>query len=86
MNEKFKLHNSSALTGIEINVIIVIIMIAYFVYDGLTGPSLSKSIIYGLFLMIIKNAIPVATGIASSKKIREGLIHYFQQDLITPQE
>ena len=65
--------------AIEVNVVIASVMITYFVIEQSTDPSIIKAILYGLFLMIVKNAIPVATGIATSKKIREGILQFSEQ-------
>ena len=76
---KFNFYNSSALIAIELNVIIVGVLITFFVISQLTDPSTIKALTYGLFLMIVKNAIPIVTGIATSKKIREGILQYFER-------
>ena len=80
INAKVQFHNTSTLVAIEVNVIIASVMITYYVIaEFLINSSLTMYILNGLFLMIVKSAIPAATGIATSKKIREGILQYFEQ-------
>lgn len=66
--------------GIEINVFIAVVMIIYGIvalyYPTHTNLSF---VLYGLLLMIMKNAIPIVTGIACSKKLLEGLTQYLER-------
>ena len=78
LKAKFHAQNSTTLISIELNVIIAGVMIAYGIFSEALEPSIFKAITYGLFLMVMKNAIPVATGITTSRKIQQGIRQYFE--------
>ena len=78
LRAKFHAQNSATLISIKLNVLIASVMIGYGIFSESLEPSTFKAITYGLFLMVMKNAIPVATGITTSKKIQQGIRQYFE--------